>query len=156
MQTATISEIKKALTTLTPQEISEMCLRLARFKKENKELLTYLIFEADDQTLFLKHVKEEMDHQFSLMNHSNLFLAKKTMRKVLRTTQKFIRFAGSKQIEVELLLYFCESLKNCGLPIEKHPVTSNLYHNQINKIKKTLQSLHEDLQYDYTLQLENL
>ncbi|TVQ94153.1 MAG: hypothetical protein EA393_01200 [Bacteroidetes bacterium] len=156
MNPATISEIKKALSTLNKDEIAEMCLRLAKYRKENKELLTYLIFEADDQAIFIKHVKEEIDHQFRQMNHSNIYLAKKTIRKVLRNTDKYIKFAASKQVEVELLMYFCKSLKDSGLPWQKHPVTFNIFDRQIKKIEKAIQSLHEDLQHDYGQELEIL
>lgn len=156
MNPATISEIKRALSQLNKDEIAELCLRLAKFSKENKELLTYLIFEADDQALFIKHVKEEIDRQFRQMNHSNIYLAKKTIRKVLRNTDKYIKFAASKQVEVEILMYYCKSLKDSGLPWQKHPVTYNIFERQIAKIEKAIQSMHEDLQYDYGQELEKL
>lgn len=149
METATISEIKKALLTLSPRELSEICLRLCKYRKENKELVSYLIFEADDNALFLKHVKQQMDHEFKAIHQSNIYLAKKTIRKVLSTTNKYIKFAGSKQTEVELLIYYLTCLKDTGLPFEKYPVTHNIYLRQMEKIQKALQSLHEDLQYDY-------
>lgn len=156
MNPASISEIKKALSTFNKDEIAELCLRLARYRKENKELLTYLIFEADDQGLFIKHVKEEIDEQFSQMNLSNFYLAKKTIRKVLRSTGKYIKFSGSKQTEVELLLYFCRKLKDSSLPWQEHKITSNIFERQVAKIEKAIQSLHEDLQFDYGQELEKL
>ncbi|MCB0546499.1 MAG: hypothetical protein KDD19_02870 [Phaeodactylibacter sp.] len=45
MKAATIRELKQAMDNLSAGELVELCLRLARFKKENKELLTYLLFE---------------------------------------------------------------------------------------------------------------
>ncbi len=156
MKTATLSEIKNVLQSLSQKEISTICLRLARYRKENKELLTFLLFEADDEALYCKHVKEEIDHQLRQMSHANIYLAKKTIRKVLNTTNKFIRFSGSKQVEVELLLYFCTQLNNSNLPIHNYPVTSNLFNRQIAKIQKALQSLHEDLQFDYGEELAKL
>jgi uncharacterized FlaG/YvyC family protein len=156
MNPATISEIKKALTNLGKDEITELCLRLARYRKENKELLTYLIFEADDQALFIKHVKEEIDEQFSQMNQSNFYLAKKTIRKVLRSTGKYIKFSGSKKTEVELLLYFCRKLKESGLPWQEHKITSNIFERQVEKIEKAIKTFHEDLQFDYGQELDKL
>ena len=44
MKAATIIELKQELNNTSPAIVSELCLRLARFKKENKELLTYLLF----------------------------------------------------------------------------------------------------------------
>ena len=156
MNPATISEIKRALSQLNKDEIDELCLRLAKYRKENKELLTYLLFEADDQVLFLKHAKEEIDEQFSQMNLSSFYLAKKTIRKVLRSIGKYIKFTGSKQFEVEILIYFCRSLIKSGLPWQEHLVTLNIFERQIAKIEKAIQSMHEDLQYDYGQELEKL
>ena len=48
MKASTVSELKEELKHLPPAQLLELCLRLARFKKENKELLTYLLFEAHD------------------------------------------------------------------------------------------------------------
>jgi hypothetical protein len=90
------------------------------------------------------------------MNLSSIYLAKKTVRKVLSTTNKYIKFSESKQIEVELLLHFCQRLKNSGLPYKKYPVTENLYNRQLLKIKSAILILHEDLQFDYGKILEKL
>lgn len=156
METAKLSEIKRALSTLTQKEIMNICVRLARYRKENKELISYLIFDENDHALFIKQVKAEIDHQFTQMSLSSIYLAKKSVRKVLSTTNKYIKFSGSKQIEVELLLHFCQCLKNSGLPYKKHPVTENLYNRQILKIKNAMLSLHADLQFDYGKILEKL
>jgi hypothetical protein len=40
MRSASIQEIKQELQQLKPAELVNTCIRLARFKKENKELLT--------------------------------------------------------------------------------------------------------------------
>jgi hypothetical protein len=48
MKTATIQEIKQELLALPHNELVELMLKLARSKKENKELLTFLLFEAHD------------------------------------------------------------------------------------------------------------
>ena len=57
MKAASIREIKQVLENSTKTELSEVCLRLAKYKKENKELLTYLLFEADDEQNYLQNVK---------------------------------------------------------------------------------------------------
>ena len=61
MKAASVSEIKQALKEQKTSQLIELCLRLARFKKENKELLTYLLFEADDLNQYVKNVKDEMN-----------------------------------------------------------------------------------------------
>ena len=155
MNPATISDIKSALSLLTQKELIALCVKLASFRKENKELLTYLLFEADDQAMFIKNVKEEMDHIFA-QAASNMYLAKKTYRKALKEVNDYIRFAGIKTTEVELLIYFCQCMNNTMNPIHQYDVTANMYRRQIVKIEKALKSLHEDLQCDYGQELERL
>jgi hypothetical protein len=155
MKPAAISEIKSALSLLTQKELMALCVKLAGFRKENKELLTYLLFEADDQAMFIKNVKEEIQFIFS-QAASNMYLAKKTYRKALKAVNDYIRFAGNKIIEVELLIHFCHCMNNTMNPIHEYPVTANMYQRQITKIEKALKTLHEDLQYDYGQELEKL
>ncbi len=156
MDTASISIIKKELRALPPEKLQEIVIRLAKYKKENKELLSYLLFEASGEHLFIESVKEEIDEQFSRLNRSSLFLAKKTLRKVLRTTNKYIRFSGSKQTEIELRLYFCKKMRDAGLRINSGRVVSNIYQRQVLRIRKVLSMLHEDLQFDYQEETDNL
>jgi hypothetical protein len=156
MKPATISEIKKALTVLNHQELSDLCLRLAKLRTENKELISYLVFNADNPALFIQSVKHEIDLQFSQLNHTNIYLAKKTLRKVLRTVDKYIKFMGSKQVEAELLIYFCRTMKETGIPFHRYPVTENIYYRQIHKIEKAIHTLHEDLQYDFGQEMVDL
>jgi len=44
-----IAEIKKELQHLDNTQLTELCLRLVRYKKENKELTGYLLFDADNE-----------------------------------------------------------------------------------------------------------
>lgn len=156
METAPLSQIRKELVHLPPEALQETILRLARFKKENKELLSYLLFEADNEAEYIRQVKQEIDLQFKSLNRSSSYLAKKTIRKVLRTTQKYIRYSGNKETEIELLMYFCRKLKDSRFNYKSSRVVFNLYINQVRKIQKAISGLHEDLQYDYRETLEEL
>ena len=156
METASLSEIKKELKTLSPTQLQEITIRLAKFKKENKELLSYLLFDAFNQQAYVQNVKEEIDDQFKNLNRSSFYLAKKTLRKVLRTTKKYIRFSGSKEVEIELLIYFCLKVKKSGLRMHSSRVVMNMYLNQVRRIKQVLSMLHEDIQIDYEEALELL
>lgn len=156
METASLSEIKKELKTHSPQQLQELTIRLAKYKKENKELLSYLLFDAFNQQVFIQSVKEEIDEQFTNLNRSSFYLAKKTLRKVLRTTKKYIRFSGAKETEIELLIYFCLKLKKSGLRLNSSRVVMNMYINQVRRIKQVLSMLHEDLQMDFEDQIRLL
>ena len=111
MKAATVVQIKKELQHRNPEELLQLCLRLARFKKENKELLTYLLFEADNEEGYIETVKSEIDEQFTLINTASFFYIKKSVRKILRSLKKYARYSGNKETEVALILYFCEKLK---------------------------------------------
>src|SRR6185503_11078344 len=91
MKASTINELKQELVNTPASTLVELCLRLARFKKENKELLTYLLFEAHDTAAYIKSVKQAMAEQFEDINKSNVYYIKKTLRKILRTAKKYIR-----------------------------------------------------------------
>ncbi|MEO0065289.1 MAG: hypothetical protein RI983_615 [Bacteroidota bacterium] len=155
MKAATIHEIKQALIGNSAKELAELCLRLAKFKKENKELLTYLLFEASDEELYIKEVNQEISTEMDQIDPGqNLYFAKKSIRKILRIANKHIRYMGSKQAEIAILLQFCQCLKQSGIPFMKSTALNNLYHQQLKKIEKAISTLHEDLQYDYRRMME--
>jgi uncharacterized FlaG/YvyC family protein len=155
MKAATLNELKHELSHLPTEELLDLCTRLARFKKENKELLTFLLFEAHDERSYIVSVKESVASEMDeIPKDNNLYLIKKSLRKVLRNATKYIRYSGSKVVEVEVLLFFCEQLKDSGIAIHKSQAIVNLYEMQLKKINKTIALLHEDLQYDYHRQME--
>lgn len=156
MKAASINEIKTELKGKSAGQLAELCLRLARFKKDNKELLTYLLFEAGDEEAYRRSVQTEIEEGFAALNTSNLYLAKKMLRKLLRTTHKFIKYSGDKTTETELLIFFCKQLNESGIAIRKSPALVNLFDGLIQKIKAAVASLHEDLQYEYKRQVEDL
>ena len=156
MKTATVHELKKELTHLKPTQLVELCSRLARFKKENKELLTYLLFEAHDEKGFIAGVKKEIDDLFAEINQSQLYFAKKSLRKIVRIINKYCRYSDAKETEVELHLHFCMVLKESSIPIKQNAVINNLYQSELKKINNVVKTLHEDLQYDYLKELDLL
>jgi len=156
MKIATVSEIKDELTHKNSKELVSLCLQLSKFKKENKELLTYLLFESHDLQGYIASVRKEIDQQFEEINSSSLYFAKKTLRKILRISNKYIRHTQSKEAEVEILLHYCQSLKDSGIPFQKSTALNNIYLAQIKKIKTALGTMHDDLKYEYERQVERL
>ena len=156
MKATTIHELKSELTNIPAEQLIDLCVRLAKFKKENKELLTYLLFEAFDEQVYVENIKTQMQQQFEAINTSSVYFVKKSLRKILRMLNKYIRYTGNAETEVKLLLYFCNTLKNSGLPVQKNPVIKNMYQNQLKKISKAIATMHEDLQYEYVKELELL
>lgn len=156
MKSATIRQLKMELQDRSPKEIMDLCLRLSRFKKENKELLTYLLFESSDEQMYIESVKEEIDERFELVNKKSPYFIKKSIRAILNHTNKYIRYSQNKETEIELLIYFCQKLKAFSPPINRNKKVLNIYNRAIESCKKKTSLLHEDLQYDYTRLLEDL
>tara|TARA_R110002126_G_scaffold25907_11_gene88203 strand:- start:5731 stop:6201 length:471 start_codon:yes stop_codon:yes gene_type:complete len=156
MKAVSVVTIKKELKHLSSNELAELCLRLSRFKKENKELLTYLLFESHDESGYIGSVKNYIDEEFELINTNSYFYIRKSVRKILRNVKKFIRYSQKKETEVELLIYFCEKLKDFKPSINRSTQLVNMYNRQLLLAKKTIDKLHEDLQYDFNLMLEEL
>jgi hypothetical protein len=129
---------------------------LSKFKKENKELLTYLLFESSDEEAFIRGVKEEIESEFEQINTKSYFYIKKSVRKILRNTKKYIRYSKKKETEVELLLFFCETLKEMQPSYKNNVSLVNIFNRQIESIKRSIASLHEDLQFDYGMELDML
>lgn len=156
MKTATVKQLKDELKHLSSNDLTNLCLRLARFKKENKELLTYLLFQDKDETSYVQNIKFEMDAHFNNINTNSYFYIKKSVRKILREIKKYSRYSLKKETEAELLLYFCKKLKDFKPSIKNNATLNNIYLRQIITINKIIVGLHEDLQYDYQLALEEL
>lgn len=156
MKASSISEIKSGLENLSAKQLAALCLQLAKYKKDNKEFLSYLLFDANDMESYIQNVKQEMDALFAEINISHLYFAKKSLRKILRIAGKHIRYTGSKQAEAELLIHFCQQLKNSGIRFETSTVLMNLYQAQLKKINAAIAGFHEDLQYDYLKEVKKL
>ena len=156
MKPVTIKKIKDELHYKSSQELIELCLKLSKFKKENKELLSYLLFDAEDEETYINSVNEHITLLFADINTKSFFYIRKSVRKILKLTKKYIRYSKKKETEVEMLLHFCKELKKVSPSISKSPRLLNVYNRQLILIKKAIATLHEDLQYDYQLEFDQL
>lgn len=154
MKAASINELKKELVDLPAERLVELLLQITKYKKENKELLTYLLFESGDKHIFVSSIKKEVKILFDEINRDlNLYFTRKSIRKILRLVNKYAKYIDEKEIEVELLIYFLQQMRQSGIPYEKSTALNNLFDAQKNKIKKLLTGFHEDLQHDYLQEL---
>ncbi len=156
MKPASAKEIRDELKHQDREELLQIVLRLSRFKKENKELLTYLLFDAQDEEEYKQKVKIEIDAEFEEINRSNVYYTKKGIRKILKNVKKYSRYSGKKETEVELLIYFLQKMNDFKPSIRRNKILKSLYERQLNLAKKNMEKLHEDLQYDLNLELEKL
>jgi hypothetical protein len=144
-----LQQIKKELQHLPQEQLAELCLRLVRYKKENKELLAYLLFEAHDEQGFVEAVKAEAGFMFSQLPSQNYFAAK-ALRKILKMLTKYTKFMASKTAEIELLLNFCHSYLQYVVRQSSHKPIRLIFTRQLDKLRTAIGKLHEDLQFDYT------
>lgn len=156
MKSANIRLLKNELDNTDRSELIEIIIRLSKFKKENKELLSYLVFETDNEEGYINDIKYEVDNLFNEMNCDSFFYMKKTIRKILKLIKTYTRYSNVKETEIELLLYFCYKLKLVKPNIFDNQIITNLYYREINSIKIKIKKLHPDLQYDFSVRLNNL
>ena len=57
MKAESIIKIRKTLEHSDRITLQKLCLRLAKFKIENKELLTYLLYESSEEDEYVKKIK---------------------------------------------------------------------------------------------------
>ncbi len=155
MKPEKLSDIKKELSGRTVQELTEICLKIAKYKKENKELLNYLLFDSDDPISFGEKIKTMLNEDFKTMQ-KHYYYSTKSLRKILRLMNRFTKYTSNKQVEIELSLWFCNNfLLYVDLKTSHKPLQGILF-RQLEKISKLLPKLHEDLQFDYQSEFETL
>jgi hypothetical protein len=150
-----LQHIKKEIQHLPQEQLTELLLRLARYKKENKELMAYLLFEAHDEAAFIEKVKAEAGFMFSQLPALS-YHAAKGMRKILRLLSKYTKFTGSKQAEIELLLNFCDNYLEYADRRTSYKPIRLILTRQVEKVRNLINKLHEDLQFDYVDNYNNL
>ncbi len=156
MKAAGIRELKKELLNKSHKDLIDISLKLARFKKESKELLTYLLFEASNEEAYRDSIKEEIEERFTEINSASYYYMKKGVRKALRETKKFIRYSKNPETDVELLIFFCKQVQQLQRKIGRSSVLSGIVEREVSSIKKKMGKLHEDLQYDYGIEIINI
>ena len=156
MKPATITELKKELKYRSQDQLMDYCLAMARFKLESKELLTYLVFESENEATYIESVKTYITSSFQEVNTLSYHYIKKSIRKILRQVKRFIRYSKKKETEAELLIFFCKELGDMKPTYKRNTVLTNTYNKQLELAQKAIAKVHEDLQYDYNLMIEEL
>ena len=152
MKTATISTLKKELAKLDHDELLTVCIRMAKFKIESKELLTYLLFKSADEINYANELCDEIDQHLDQPGR----IHKKTMRKIIRWMDKSLRFSGNKETELQVRIHFCRRIKSLPIHFDNCRVSVNMYATQLKKIDKAIFKVHPDLQFDFKQQMQGL
>ncbi|MBL7837945.1 MAG: hypothetical protein JNM67_10545 [Bacteroidetes bacterium] len=147
---ASINDIRSTLKHMESVDLMQLCLRMARYKKDNKELLAYLLYESQDEQQFIENKLEEMSVLFEELQDQGSYKLVKQIRKIGRWLSKPIKYSGLPGTQAELLIHYCLHIKPW---IKKKPnlnVLQTIYMQQLKKIDAALAKLHEDLRGDYT------
>ena len=156
MKAASAKEIKDALQDLPQSELLALCLRLSRFKKENKELLTYLLFEAADEENYAVELKNFIDNEFEILPERSAYLAKKSIRRIIRSVNRFLKYTDVKTTAVDVLICLCKQLRKQARIYKESIAVQKIYKSHLKKVETIISTLHEDLQFDYEKELEDL
>lgn len=155
MDTASIKQLKDTLSTLGREELTGLLLRMVKFKKENKELLTFLLFEAGDLDAYVYEISLEIKDEFENYRLKTAYYKRKGCRRILRMLKKYIKYAADKEVEVRLLLAYVSMVAESKTFINDR-VIQKIAFRQLLLAEKSIVKLHEDLQYEYKLELEEL
>lgn len=153
MQPASIDTIKQELKQLPPKQVMDLLLRMARFKKENKELLSYLLFESDNEQGYVDQIKEEIKEELEKIDGLSAYQYKKQFRKVQRKLNKPIKYMSSKASAIELYMHMVESINAKRKTIFIQGFLEKVSQQYILKIKKLLPGVEADLASDIERQL---
>lgn len=156
MKSASLAQLEKELRQLEAQELVQLCLKLAKYKKENKELLNFLLFESTNKENYLERIKEELENSFYEINRKSAYTTKKGLQKVVRLMTKHIKQNASLTAELDLRIWFCKKVRHARIDLDMDQVISNLYYREISKIQAVLQKLHEDQREDYRDAMQSL
>ena len=117
------------------------------FLENNQKAYSYHGYSTTD--FYKSDPRYGSNEEFKNLNKKSAYLTKKAVRKALKDTNKYIRFSGSKETEIELLVYFCQQMRKHGNRLSYSRVLANLYMNLVKRIQKTLSTLPHDLQLVY-------
>ncbi len=155
MDSPKLAELKKELNFHDAHELKDLCLRIAKYKTENKELLHYLLFYQDKKDDYITLIKDLIKEEFDDL-HPSIYYVSKQLRKLIRIMNKHIRYMADKSAEVEVALSFSSEFI-------KHPIIKSnfkaldlLLFRQLKRINKIIPKLQEDLAFDYQQQFDEV
>jgi hypothetical protein len=154
MSTRSLSDIKKELQYQSPKQLLEICLQIIKLKKENKGLVEYILFDSNDLPGFIALNKNQVDLEFESVER-NAYSNKKILRKILKNITLQIKYCKNKQFDIEILMCFCKNMMAKNLHLQ-NSMLENMLFAQLKKITKAIETVHEDLRYDYKKELQDL
>lgn len=155
MATIKLQTQKKEIAKLDNKHLAEICIRLAKHKTENKELLNYLLFFSYDNELYIEDLKQDIAIVF---NHLPIgeYASTVQLKKLILRLNKHLKFVADKSREAEIITNFCHTfMEHINIRSHYSPLIQVLY-RQFSKLNKVILKLDEDLQFDYQQPTEEI
>lgn len=143
-----LSDLKKELLVLSKPELIQLCLRVAKLKRENKELLAYLIYDVEDPLFYAEKLKPELKEVFEQPFQHAYYLTK-SIRKVMRLIAKYYRFTSNKQGETELLIYLVDEFHKSWRNEYRYQALGKVIFRCLEKAESNLKKIDEDFRADF-------
>jgi hypothetical protein len=147
--------LKRELNEKNQKELIEICIGLAKLKIENKEMLTYLLFDSENPLSYAEKLKVEISNHFSELNF-HYYYSTKSLRKTIRLILKYSRFTKFKQGEIELLLHFSKKFNDNIPQNTSHLPLLGLQFRCLKKAHALIQKTHPDFYADYSLEYNEI
>ena len=156
LQVPSLATLKKDLKFLSESETQDLLIDLIKFSRENKAYLFFKLYEKDNPGMYVEMIEEVLEEEFDKARVTHAYYAKKSLQTIRRKMNKLLKLSKNKADQAEVILFFCEQVKDLGFLKHRNPVINNIYESQKAKITQLISKLHEDLQYDLTSRLEEL
>lgn len=148
MTTIKLQNQKKEIAKLDAKTLAEICIRLAKYKTENKEFLNYLLFHSYDNQPYIDEIKSDITNTFLSFNQND-YLNSKVLKGLLTRLNKQLKFIADKNREAEIVTEFCLAfIANVSVRCYYAGLMQVLY-RQFVRLQKVVGKLDEDLQFDY-------
>ncbi len=154
MKAASIKQLRTEIGNLPPHKLAALTERLIKYKKDNKELASYIIFYEEDEAGFADDVETALEEQFGLINFKTAFFAKKGLRKMIRIANKFLRYTPNKSTQARIIMDVLSRLALIPASLKKNTQIKNMQVSLLKKLDDILLQVHQDERHDFEKQLK--
>ena len=119
-------------------------------------MLTYLLFEAADEESYVQELKSFIELEFEALPEKSAYLAKKSIRRIIRSVNRYLKYTDVKTTSVEVMISLCRQLRRLAKIYRESVAIQKIYSSHLKKVETIISTLHEDLQFDYRKELEDL
>jgi hypothetical protein len=155
MNSPKLNDLKKELQHLDVNQLKDVCLRLAKYKVENKELLNYLLFFENSKEDYIENIKKLIVNEFDDL-HPSVYYVKKQLSKLIRIINKHIKFIGEKDKEIDIVLSFCDEFIKHPVVKAGYKALSMILYRQLKRANKLIPKMNDDLAFDYQNMFDDL